>query len=254
MSQQTVTSDLALSGAYGDSLAEVYDQLYPVTAGVEQCVGVLAELAGEGGSALEFGVGTGRIAIPLAARGVRVTGIDSSSKMLGVLRSNDPGATVDTVHATFGGLDLDRRFDLVAGVFNALCCAPTQDEQIEVLRVMRRHLAPGGRIVLETFEPGRHHTRRMTETVTHPLGPGAVLMEQTQIVPEGQLMFLLNTMIDGGTPRVAAGFMRYVWPAELDLMARLAGLRVRERWGGWDRGQLTADSPMYVTVLVDEAS
>lgn len=248
MSNDSISGDVDLSGRYGDALADVYDQLYPITPAVEECADTLADLAGKDGSVLEFGVGTGRIAVTLAQRGVRVTGLDASARMLDALRAKDPDGTVETVQAAFGTADLSRRFDLVLGAYNALCCAPSQAEQIDTLHVMRRHLADGGRVVLETFEPARYHAQRAAETTVKPLGHDRVLLETVEVVPDGQIMFVTSAILDGAAPAVSVTFMRYVWPAELDLMARAAGLALQARWGGWDRSAFTMNSQTCVSV------
>lgn len=248
MTGNTIIDDVDLCGAYGDSMADVYDELYPATPGVLECADTVAELAGPGGSVLEFGVGTGRIARPLADRGLRVTGVDASRRMLERLAAHDPEGAVTPVHASFGTVAVAERFDVVLGAFNALCCAPTQDEQITTLGVMRQHLAPGGRIVLETFEPRRQHGQRAAATTLHPLGHQRALLESVQVIPESQLMLMVSMVMGGERHGVSVGFLRYVWPTELDLMARLAGLELVDRWGGWTRSPFEADSAMCISV------
>lgn len=240
--------DVELSGKYGDAVADFFDLIYPGGPVVDDCVDGLAELAGKDGSLLEFGVGTGRVARPLAQRGVQVVGLDASRKMLDRLRANDPDQTVETIHASFGTVDLERRFDVVAATFNSLCCATSQEDQIATLRTMRRHLAPGGRVVLETFDPARQHAQREPSTRVQPLGPARALIESIQVMPEAQLMVMTNTILAESGPEIAVGFMRYIWPSELDAMAQLAGLTLESRWGSWKRGAFTVDNQLCVSV------
>ncbi len=249
MNGDLIIDDLDLSGRYGDFLADFYDTLYPFTAGVDECVDVLAGLAGPTGSVLELGVGTGRVALPLADRVGSVTGVDASRRMLEVLRAKDPAERVTTVHAGFGSLDLQTSHDVVALVYNTVCCAPSQQEQVALLRTARRHVAAGGRVVVETFEPTRVHAQQGPETSMRSLRARGVLMESIEVVPAEQLMFVLTAHLDGSTIEKAATFLRYVWPAELTLLAELAGLRVVERRHGWVPTTEPAAGSTVVTVL-----
>jgi SAM-dependent methyltransferase len=215
-------------------------------------VDVLAELAqtgaasaDRGGRALEFAVGTGRVALPLAGRGVSVSGIELSPHMAEVLRAK-PGA--DTVRVTLGDMTTTRadgRFDLVYLVFNTIMNVTTQDEQIAVCANAAAHLLPGGRFVVEVGVP----------EVPGAAGPGRVFDLSAGHVgidtvddPVGQILSSHHwTLIGGRWVRHSAPY-RYVWPSELDLMARLAGLRLENRWSGWDRAPFTAASTSQIAV------
>lgn len=235
---------------WGDDIAEVYDAVY--SEGFEPAllgpmVDLLAELA-RGGPALEFAVGTGRVALPLSDRGVRVHGIELSPPMAEQLRAK-PGA--DAVAVTVGNMTttrVDGDFKLVYLVANTIMNVTTQDEQVAVFVNAATHLEPGGCFVVEVIVP---QLRRV------PVGEaGRVFtLEEDHVGIEtfddlvGQITWSHHWIqADGRLIRHSAPY-RYVWPSELDLMARLAGFRVRHRWSGWDRVPFTGDSTSQVTVF-----
>lgn len=244
----SIVDDLEMSGHYGDGMAEVYDLIYPETPDAQECASFVASLCPEGGTVLEMGVGTGRLALPIAGHGLKVHGVDASSKMLERLAERDTDKVVKAHHATFTTLDLDLRFDTVLAAYNALCCAPAQEEQVEVMRNIRRHVKEGGHVVIETYDPGMHSAAAETETVMKPLGPGRVAFESTQVVHATQTVFMTNVILSGGAPDVTVGFMRYVWPSEIDLMARAVGLEPVGRYAGWGRTEYTGNGEMCVSV------
>ena len=219
---------------------------------VEPAVGFLAELvevasAGTGAAALELGIGTGRIALPLSRRGIRVHGIDLSPAMVEQLRAK-PGA--DAVGVTIGDMASARApgtFSLVYVVWNALSNLTTQDEQVAVFVNAADHLDPGGCFVVELEPPQLHRLVPGELGRVFALAPGHVGIDTfddpvAQVVTSHHLISL-----DGRWVRHDAAF-RYVWPAELDLMARVAGLRLRHRWAGWAGQPFTGDSTEQVAV------
>jgi SAM-dependent methyltransferase len=234
---------------WGREVAEVYDKTSAAKFApevVDPVVELLASLA-RGGAALEFAVGTGRIALPLAARGVRVHGIELSPHMADQLRRK-PGA--DAVPVTVGDMTTTRvpgEFSLVYLVFNTIMNVTTQDEQIAVFRNAAAHLAPGGAFVVEVLVP---QLRRI-----HPSELGRLFATDADHVGfetfedgAGQISWSHHWwQVDGRLVRHSAPY-RYVWPAELDLMARVAGLRLRNRWGGWKGEPFTGRSPDQVVV------
>jgi SAM-dependent methyltransferase len=234
---------------WGQDLAEIYDKTN--AAGFEPSVldpmvDLLAELA-HGGPALEFAVGTGRVALPLSARGVRVQGIELSEPMAEQLRAK-PGA--DAVPVTVGDMTTTRvagRFTLLYLVANTIMNVTTQEEQVAVFANAAAHLEPGGCFVVEVIVP---QLRRVP--------PGEVgrvfTFEADHIGIEtfddivGQVAWSHHWIeVDGRLVRHSAPY-RYVWPSELDLMARLAGLERRDRWASWDRAPFTSDSQSQVVV------
>jgi SAM-dependent methyltransferase len=210
-------------------------------------VDLLAELAGDG-RALEFAIGTGRIALPLAERGVPVAGFDNSEAMLARLREK-PGA--ERIEASVGDMAatrLDGEFSLVYLVFNTIFNLVTQDGQVACFENAAAHLPSGGRFVIEA---------RVPELQRLPLGQ-TVLPWRAD--PSGMSYYVYDVVtqrlsgqhylfVDGGV-EPSPTEMRYAWPSELDLMARLAGMRLQDRWGGWQREPFTALSPAHVSVYV----
>jgi SAM-dependent methyltransferase len=243
----TYVWDAATAADYDAASPEMFD---PVL--LDPCVGVLASLAGDG-PALEFAVGTGRVALPLSARGVRVSGIELSPYMAHQLRAK-PGA--DAVPVTVGDMTtarVDGAFTLVYLVFNTIENVTTQDEQIAVFANAAAHLAPGGRFVVEVEVPSIPHLPSAERGRVFDLSPGHVGID-TLDDPVGQLFSSHHwTLLDGRWVQ-GTGQFRYVWPSELDLMARLAGLRLEHRWAGWDRSPFTADSTSQVAVYQEPGS
>ena len=234
---------------WGPETAATYDAGSPEMFSPEvldPCVDVLASLAGDG-AALEFAVGTGRVALPLSARGVPVTGIERSPPMVERLRAK-PGA--DAVPVTVGDMTttrVDGVFSLVYLVFNTIENVTSHDEQVAVFANAATHLAPGGRFVVEVEVPSLLGLPSGQRGRVFDLSPGHVGID-THDDPVRQLLSLHHwTLIDGRWVQ-GSGQYRYVWPSELDLMARLAGLRLEHRWAGWDRSAFTADSTSQVAV------
>jgi SAM-dependent methyltransferase len=212
---------------------------------VEPAVRFLAELAGTG-AALELGVGTGRLAIPLSQRGVRVHGIDLSPDMVAELRTKPGADAVGVTIGDFATTTVDGRFRLAYLVRNTIMNLTTQDGQIACFRNVAAHLEPGGYFVIEVGVPALQRlppgetVRAFTVTPTH-LG-----FEEYDVA--SQIAFSHHYwVVDGQLETLSAPF-RYVWPSELDLMARLAGMTLRERWSDWSRSPFTSDSTAHVSV------
>jgi hypothetical protein len=230
-------------------LAAVYDDVYASEAEpsvVEPITGVLAELAG-GGAALELAVGTGRIALALSARGVAVTGIELSPHMAGLLRAK-PGA--DTVPVIVGDMTTTRAegpFTLVYLVANSIMNVTAQDEQAAVFGNAAAHLGAVGRFVVEVIVPQPCAVPAGGKGRVFTLDPDHVGIE-TFDDPADQIAWSHHWMEIGGRLVRHSAPYRYIWPAELDLMARLAGLRLEHRWADWDRSPFTASSARHVSV------
>jgi hypothetical protein len=205
----------------------------------------LAELAGDGG-ALEFAIGTGRIALPLAERGVRVAGIDNSEAMLARLREKPGAERIAAMAGDMAATRVDGEFSLVYLVFNTIFNLTTQDGQVACFENAAAHLSGGGRFVIEA---------RVPELQRLPLGQ-TVLPWRAD--PSGMSYYVYDVVtqrlsgqhyhLDDGRIQASPIEMRYVWPAELDLMARLAGMRLEHRWAGWNREPFTGLSPSHVSV------
>jgi SAM-dependent methyltransferase len=225
---------------YDDALGELSDP-----AAVEPVVDFLAALAGEG-AALELGVGTGRIALPLARRGIRVHGIDLSEAMVAVLRTKPGGADIDVTIGDFATTRVAGTFRLAYLVFNTIMNLTTQNEQVACFENVAAHLEPGGTFVIEVVVPALQRLPRgetlqpLYATDTH------VGVDQIDVVTQG-LTSHHYALRDGDPVRTSVP-CRYVWPSELDLMARVAGLVPAGRWGGWRREPFTSESTMHVSV------
>ena len=235
---------------WGQEMADVYDATTAVKSApalLAATVDFLADLAG-GGPALELAVGTGRVALPLSARGIEVHGIELSPPMAEQLRAK-PGA--DAVPVTVGDMTTTRvsgTFQLVYIVWNSLMNVTTQDEQVAVFENAAAHLGPGGCFVVELIVPQLRRVPPSEVARVFTLDPDHVGIE-TFDDTVGQVAWSHHWMtVDGKLVRHSAPY-RYVWPAELDLMARVAGLRLRERWADWDRSPFTSDSPSQVAVF-----
>ena len=213
---------------------------------LDPAVDFLAELAGDG-AALEFGVGTGRVALPLRGRGVPVHGIDISEPMLEQLREKPGSEQVAVTVGDFAKTQVDGTFQLAYLVFNTITNLTTQDEQVACFRNAASHLEPGGCFVIEVFVPELRRVppgervRAFDVRRTH-LG----FDEYTDFV--GQILYSHHYWIDDGNLRTFSAPYRYVWPAELDLMARLAGMTLRERWADWTRESFTGESTSHISV------
>lgn len=235
-------------GCFGERVAARYDEssadMFEPDV-VDATVGVLAELAG-GGRALELGVGTGRVALPLARRGVPVHGIDLSRAMVARLRGKPGGDAIGVTIGDFATTRVDGTFSVAYLVFNTIMNLTTQEAQVACFRNVADHLGPGGRFVVEVMVP---ELRRL------PAGQNAVPFQVSPTRWAYDLYDVATQAVSSNYVELTEGRgefrsipFRYVWPAELDLMARLAGLRLRERWDGWTREPFTNESRQHVSV------
>ena len=232
---------------YGDRIAGVYDTMMTVLPDPADCADRLAELAGPG-PALELGVGTGRVALPLAARGVEVHGIDASAAMVEGLRAKPGGDAVTVTLGDFAGVPVEGSYPLVYVVFNTFFSLLTQDQQVGCFAAVAGRLAPGGAFVLTGFVPDPTLYSGGQSVRTTELGLDLVRLDAARHDPVAQRVDFQHVVLSGDGIRLYPGAVRYAWPSELDLMARLAGLRLRERWGGWRREPFGAASGGHVSV------
>jgi SAM-dependent methyltransferase len=233
---------------FGERVAAAYDEstadLFEPTA-VDPVVDFLADLAGHG-AALELGIGTGRIAVPLAQRGIRVHGIDLSEAMVARLRAKPGAEQIDVTIGDFATTTVEGRFSVAYLVFNTIMNLTTQNGQVACFQNVAEQLEPGGCFVIEVMVPVLQRlppgetVRPFDVTATH-LG-----FDEYDVASQG-LISHHYSVIDGNLDVVSMPF-RYVWPSELDLMARLAGMTLRERWSGWRRKPFTSDSTGHVSV------
>jgi hypothetical protein len=209
-------------------------------------VDVLQELAGRG-AVLEFAIGTGRVALPLAARGVAVSGIEYSQAMIDVLRAKPGAERIGVVQGDMAAARVPGSFRLVYLVFNTIGNLTTQGEQVACFVNAAAHLEPGGSFLIEMFVPELRLLAPGAIGVVSDLRDGHACIDTYDPVNQMVQSHHFTRDVDGGFRR---GFtpLRYVWPAELDLMARIAGLERVSRWGDWDRSAFTAESGKHVSV------
>jgi SAM-dependent methyltransferase len=229
-----------VAARYDDSSADMF-----APAAVDPVVDLLAELAGSG-RALELGIGTGRIALPLAQRGVAVHGIELSNAMAARLREKPGGDAIDVTIGDFATTRVDGTFSLAYLIFNTIMNLTTQAEQVACFRNVAAHLEPGGCFVIEVGVPDLQ--RLPPGEVARPFHVSETRwgFDVYDVANQGLTSHHLET-VDGRIEHVSMPF-RYVWPAELDLMAQLAGMELRDRWSGWRREPFTSDSRDHVSV------
>ncbi len=234
-------------GYFDEEIASTYDDDHSMSAPdvVDPVVDFLAGLTGAGRS-LEFGVGTGRIAIPLLERGMAVAGIDLSNAMVSKLRAKPGGESIPVTIGDFATTRVDGEFDLVYLVYNTIMNLDSQVRQVACFRNASAHLRPGGCFVIEVMVPeirglAPDNTRHVWELSESHWG-----IDEYEVATQRVTSHHLK-ITQGRTQRFSMPF-RYVWPAELDLMAELAGMRLRERWGSWRRDPFTDDSTFHVSV------
>jgi SAM-dependent methyltransferase len=225
---------------YDESSAEMFDP-----AVVDPVVDFLAGLAGDG-AALELGIGTGRIALPLARRGVRVHGIDLSPEMVAQLRAKPGAEGIGVTVGDFATTTVDGRFSLAYLVFNTIANLTTQDGQVACFQNVAAHLEPGGCFVIEVGVPALQRLPPGETVRAFAVTPAHLGFDEYDVASQGLISHHYR-VADGRLELMSVPF-RYVWPAELDLMARLAGMTLRERWGGWRREPFTSDSTRHVSV------
>ena len=234
---------------FGEGVAEHYDESSADMfdpAVVDPIVDFLAELAVDG-AALELGIGTGRIALPLAQRGIRVHGIDLSEAMVARLREKPGAETIGVTIGDFATTTVEGTFAVAYLVFNTIMNLTTQDEQVACFQNVAAHLEPGGCFVIEVGVPS---LRRLPPGETIDVfsfeSPTKFGLDEFDVARQGLVSHHYG-VVEGRLEAFSIPF-RYVWPSELDLMARLAGMRLRERWSGWKRGPFTSDSTKHVSV------
>jgi SAM-dependent methyltransferase len=233
--------DEPVAAGYDEGCADMFE------AGVVgPTVDFLAALAGDG-AALEFGVGTGRIALPLSERGVAVQGIDLSTAMVTRLRAKPGSDRVLTTIGDFATVRIEGAFRLVYLLFNTIMNLTTQSDQVACFANAAAHLEPGGYFVVEVGVPDLRRLPPGERIRPFAVTPGHLGFDEYTDLVE-QTMFSHHYRVDDGALTMFSAPFRYVWPSELDLMARLAGLTRRERWAGWSRQPFTGESGSHVSV------
>jgi SAM-dependent methyltransferase len=233
------------ASTYGDRYAEVYDDWFGGDGA--DVAATLAELAGAG-PALELGIGTGRIALPLAERGIEVHGIDASEAMVAKLREKLGGERIRVTMGDFADVGVDGTYALVFVVFNTIFALRTQDDQLRCFANVRERLAQDGVFAIEAFVPDLTRFDRGQRFAVTGVDSDSVRIEAARHDPVAQTVHSQTTELREGGARFHPIRLRYAWPSELDLMARLAGLRLRERWGGWRKEPFTEESGKHVSL------
>ena len=232
-------------------MADVYDEWFGVPADAEDAVTFLGGLSGLG-PALELGRGTGRVALPLAERGIEVHGIDASEAMVERLRAKPGGDGVPVPIGDFADVGVEGRFSLVYVVFNTFFALLSQEDQVRCFANVARRLGEGGTFVVEAFVPDPARLVGGEVTQTKRVEVDRVFLETSHYDPVHQRVYSQNISMTETETKFYPVRIRYAWPSELDLVARLAGLRLRERWGGWRREPFEASSTRHVSVYEQE--
>jgi SAM-dependent methyltransferase len=233
--------------SFDEEAAEIYDEV-DAREDTPSTVAFLEQLA-RGGPALELAVGTGRVALPLSARGVRVDGIDLSPAMVARLRAKPGGDRISVTMGNFADVPVAGRYRLVYVVFNTLFNLLTQDEQVRCFEHVAAHLEDDGLFVVEAFVPDFLKRLRNDQYVdAEAIGVDEVRLDVGRHDPVHQRLDESHVHLTRKGVRLYPIVCRYAWPSELDLMARIAGLRLKERWGGWNREAFGAASATHVSV------
>lgn len=230
---------------YGERIADFYDDLYP---DLDQAIiETLVDLA-RGGRALELGIGTGRIALPLSQAGVEVHGIDASSAMLAKLRAKPGADKIHTSTGNFADLAVEGQFNLIFVVFNTFFALQDQAEQIRCFKHVAKHLTSDGVFVIEAFIPDmtRYIDRQTVRVID--MDEHGVRLEVSQLELVNQQVRSRIVFLTEEGARLFPIKIRFAWPSELNLMATLAGLKLQHRWGSWDGDQLTDDSRRHISI------
>jgi SAM-dependent methyltransferase len=233
---------------FGEHIAKNYDesaaQMFE-PAKVDPVVDFIADLAFDK-AALEFGIGTGRIALPLAQRGIRVHGIDLSEAMVARLQAKPGTDQIRVTVGDFATTTVNGPFSVAYLVFNTIMNLTTQEEQVACFQNAAAHLKPGGCFVIEVGVPDLQRLPPGETIRAFTVSDSRLGFDEYDIAAQGLISH--HYWIADGKVEVFAPPFRYVWPAELDLMARLAGMSLRERWGGWKREPFTSESTSHVSV------
>ncbi|GED10751.1 class I SAM-dependent methyltransferase [Cellulosimicrobium cellulans] len=233
------------SQTYGRRWSSIYDGLpWPEPT---ETVDFLMDWTGAG-RVLELAIGTGRVAIPLAARGVEVEGLDTSQEMIDVLRSKPGGENLTVHQGDIGRFALDRTYSMAFLILNTIYALQSQEEQISCFESTAAVVEPGGHFVVEAFMPDPTRFRRNSWTQVHDIGLEHVVIEADKHDPSTQQILEQHIHIRDGKIELFPAFLRYIWPSEMDLMARLAGFTLVERFGSWTREKFSARSGQYVSV------
>jgi SAM-dependent methyltransferase len=235
------------ASTYGECIAEVYDRWPVVPQNTDAIIAGLLRLAGTG-PVLELGIGTGRIALPLAQHGLRVHGIDVSPAMVAQLRQKPGGEHIPVTIGNFADMAVEGRFTLIFVVFNTFFGLLSQEDQVRCMQGVADHLTDNGVFALEAFVPDLARYDRGQRVEARQVDTGEVHLATSIHDPVQQRVMSQQVVLSERGIRFYPVQIRYAWPSELDLMARLAGLQLRQRWAGWAEEPFTATSANHVSV------
>jgi SAM-dependent methyltransferase len=235
------------ASTYGERIAPAYDAVHRHLPSPGAAVALLTELARRG-PALELGIGTGRIALPLTERGVVVHGIDASPAMVNELRAKPGGDRIPVTLGDFADVGVPGQYPLIYVVFNTFFNLLTQEDQVRCFAQVASHLTADGCFVMEAFVPDLTRYDHGQRMAVSSLALDQVQLDAAQVDPATQMVEAQRVVITEAGIRLYPVRVRYAWPSELDLMARLAGMRLRERWGGWQHEPFTGTSQIHVSV------
>lgn len=243
--------DNYLPSTYGDRMADVYDQIQgerDASAAAAFLAELCSRLPGELGPVLELGIGTGRVALPLAAKGVEVYGIDASPAMLEQLRAKPGSKKITGILGDFAEISLDNHFKIIFVVFGTFFCLTSQETQIQCLKQVAMHLTEGGLFILQASVPDFSGFTRNQNVRVSSIEMDRVIVTITQHDPVAQKTMTQHIMITEDGIRLMPVYVRYAWPNELDAMAQIAGLELKERWEDWNRTPFTSTSRGHVSI------
>lgn len=230
---------------YGEMVAGVYDEWYADYD--PHAIDALADLA-QGGRALELGIGTGRIALPLSAKGVEVHGVDAAASMISRLKEKPGGDRITITQGNFAKVPVEGKFAVIYIVFNTFFALTSQEEQVQCFRNIAAHLAPGGCFAIEAFVPDlKRFIYRQANWATK-VTQDEVQLDVGQHDAATQRVISQKVVLKEGSVQLYPIQIRYCWPSELDLMAQLAGLRLRERWSNWKRDPFNSESTFHISI------
>ena len=232
---------------YGERIAGIYDELYDAMFDKEGAADFLTERA-RSGPALELGIGTGRVALPLKARGVEVHGIDSSPNMVAKMRGKPGGEEIPVTIGDFADIDVEGNSSLIYVPFNTLFALGSQEDQVRCFANVAQHLTDDGVFVTETFVPDVTRYARHQGTEVEDVGSERVMVSFSRHDPVTQTSRSQHVFVTNEGVEMYPVFIRYAWPAEMDLMARLAGMALRERYADWRMTPFTSEAKMHISV------
>lgn len=230
---------------YGERIAGVYDQWYSEFD--KAAIEVLFKLS-KGGRVLELGIGTGRIALPLSRTGVAVEGIDASEAMVARLHSKPGGKNIPVTLGNFAEVAVEGDFSLIYVVFNTFFALLTQAEQVRCFQKVARHLTADGVFLIEAFVPDLTRFTGGQATRTVNIDDQCVQMDVSQLELDKQLISSQHVVLTNQETQFYPVKLRYVWPSEMDLMAKLSRLKLKERWSDWKKSPFTAASGKHISI------